>query len=176
MGPPCAPAREPRHALAAALRALAGCEIDPLSETPFAERLVRAVGSDFLARLAAGDLDEALVDKNPDWGIARMRDLAARMRKFADRWCEHGYDLDIDGVVCPGERADVVDYLGRRGWRTDVTSVTELCAPSGFSARPRPEPTTTRRCFAHAITSRRSEAARKGIPQLARSARTPISR
>ena len=68
----------------AALRALAGRNDDPLIDDPFAEPLVRALGMDFFAHLASGELDLARIDNNGAWGLAQLRDMLAVRTRFYD--------------------------------------------------------------------------------------------
>jgi methyltransferase (TIGR00027 family) len=59
--------------------------------------------------------------------------MAARMREVTDRWREHGFDVEMTDLWYPGDRTDVVDYLGSGGWRTATISVAELLADHGLS-------------------------------------------
>ena len=62
--------------MVAAARAVATKADDPLINDPFAEPLVRAVGIEFLARWANGDIHAADVDVADDaWGLQRMADM-----------------------------------------------------------------------------------------------------
>lgn len=56
-----------------------------LFDDPYAEPLVRAVGVDFFARLASGELTSAQVDGDATFGMRRMIDgMAVRTRYFDD--------------------------------------------------------------------------------------------
>jgi O-methyltransferase involved in polyketide biosynthesis len=56
--------------MVAAARAMASRSAAPLIEDPFAEPLVKAVGVDFFARLAAGELDPADIDGAASWACS----------------------------------------------------------------------------------------------------------
>ena len=43
--------------------------------------------------------------------------LKERMRAVTERWREHGFDLDMTGLVYLGERNEAVPYLSERGWQ-----------------------------------------------------------
>jgi methyltransferase (TIGR00027 family) len=55
-----------------------------------------------------------------------------RMRILADRWQENGLELDIADLTYPGERNDVADYLGARGWSTDRATFEDLFKAAGL--------------------------------------------
>ena len=58
---------------------------DGLIDDPFAERLVRAVGVDFMTRWAAGEFDSADVDvPGAAWGMQRMTDMLAARTRYID--------------------------------------------------------------------------------------------
>ena len=72
--------------LVAAARAAASREPDPLIDDPYAEPLVRAVGVDFFARMAGGDLPSP--DSQAAMGVPRMIDYMAVRTKFFDEFFE----------------------------------------------------------------------------------------
>jgi methyltransferase (TIGR00027 family) len=77
--------------MVAAARAVATKSGDPLIDDPFAEPLVKAVGVDFFARLAAGELDPADIDDGAVLGVQRMTDgMAVRTRYFDEFFAEAG--------------------------------------------------------------------------------------
>jgi methyltransferase (TIGR00027 family) len=59
--------------------------------------------------------------------------MAARMREVTDRWREHGFDVEMTDLWYPGDRTEVVEYLGSCGWQTATTSMAELFAAHGLS-------------------------------------------
>lgn len=50
------------------------------------------------------------------------------------RWREHGFDVEFGDLAYPGERHDVADYLGTRGWCSDRTPLRELLSRHGLPA------------------------------------------
>ncbi len=125
-----------RHDWPAALRA-AG--LDPARPTAWsAEGLMPFLPPDAQDRLldnitalsAAGS--QLATENLADAGRA-VPMMAARMREVTDRWREHGFDVEMTDLWYPGDRTDVVDYLGTRGWRTATISVAELLADHGLS-------------------------------------------
>src|ERR1700739_3370395 len=71
--------------MVAAARALATKADNPLIDDRFAEPLVRAVGVDFLTRLATGELDPADVDDDESiWKLEHMPEAMAVRTRFFD--------------------------------------------------------------------------------------------
>jgi methyltransferase (TIGR00027 family) len=74
--------------MVAAARAVATRAPDAVIDDPFAEPLVRAVGVEFFARLAAGELDLEELDPDSTGGVGNMSrfadGMAARTRFFDD--------------------------------------------------------------------------------------------
>jgi methyltransferase (TIGR00027 family) len=58
--------------------------------------------------------------------------MKERMRTVTERWREHGFDLDMTGLVYLGERNEAVPYLSERGWQLTSSSVAELFAANGL--------------------------------------------
>ncbi len=54
------------------------------------------------------------------------------MRTFAQRWRDHGLDVDISDLWYHGERNDVAQYLDARGWQTVGTAMRQLLAVNGL--------------------------------------------
>ncbi|SON58730.1 Putative S-adenosyl-L-methionine-dependent methyltransferase [Mycobacterium simulans] len=59
--------------------------------------------------------------------------MADRIREAADRWREHGFDVEMTDLWYAGDRNDVVDYLNTHGWLATSIEVTELLAAHGIS-------------------------------------------
>jgi methyltransferase (TIGR00027 family) len=55
-----------------------------------------------------------------------------KMQTAAERWREHGYDLDWANLVYLGDRNEPAAYLTERGWNTDGSNVNELLTANGF--------------------------------------------
>jgi methyltransferase (TIGR00027 family) len=70
--------------MVAAARAIASRAEHPLIDDPFAEPLVRAVGVDLLARLAAGDVTPSDLGADTERGLQRMVDNMAVRTMFFD--------------------------------------------------------------------------------------------
>jgi methyltransferase (TIGR00027 family) len=65
--------------------------------------------------------------------VPNIRDrIAKRGREISERWRRLGLNLNWADLVYPGERNDVVAYLGDRGWESTVHSTPELYAQNGF--------------------------------------------
>lgn len=69
---------------------------------------------------------------NAGEAVPAMRD---RMHEAVDRWRQHGFDVDMTDLWYPGDRHDVIAYLGSHGWDTTATSVAELFTAHGLSAQ-----------------------------------------
>ena len=57
-----------------------------------------------------------------------------RMQSAADRWREHGFDLDFANLVYLGDRNEAADYLSEHGWQISGSNVNELLTANGFAA------------------------------------------
>jgi O-methyltransferase involved in polyketide biosynthesis len=55
-----------------------------------------------------------------------------RMQKVADRWREHGFDINWTDLIFFDERTEVVEYLDAHGWATTASSLVELFAENGL--------------------------------------------
>ncbi|HME80258.1 MAG TPA: class I SAM-dependent methyltransferase [Mycobacterium sp.] len=64
---------------------------------------------------------------HPDSGPS----MADRGRAMNDRWANLGCDLDLSGLFYEGERSNVAEYLGDRGWQLAVRPRRELFADYG---------------------------------------------
>ena len=53
-----------------------------------------------------------------------------RMQAAADRWRDHGFDLDFAELVYLGDRNEAAAYLRDHGWQLNRQSVNELFAPT----------------------------------------------
>jgi methyltransferase (TIGR00027 family) len=69
---------------------------------------------------------------HPDSGPS----MAERGRAMNQRWANLGCDLDMSGLFYEGERNNVAEYLGDRGWQVNARARRELFADYG-----RPFPT-----------------------------------
>jgi methyltransferase (TIGR00027 family) len=55
-----------------------------------------------------------------------------RMQAAAERWRDHGFDLDFANLVYLGDRNEAASYLGDHGWQLSKQSVNELFAANGL--------------------------------------------
>jgi methyltransferase (TIGR00027 family) len=55
-----------------------------------------------------------------------------RMELAAQRWREHGYDLDWANLVYLGDRAEPADYLTAQGWKMNSRNINELLTAHGY--------------------------------------------
>jgi methyltransferase (TIGR00027 family) len=74
--------------MVAAARAVATRSPDPLISDPFAEPLVKAVGIDFFARLAGGELQPSDIDDAVP-GVQQMADVMAVRTRYFDQFLTH---------------------------------------------------------------------------------------
>ena len=138
-----------RHDWPAALRA-AG--LDPTKPTAWsAEGLLPFLPPDAQDRLldniaALSPPGSQLATENLRGGSDAVQTMADRMRDVTEQWRQHGFDVEMADLWYPGERNDVVEYLGSHGWTTDAISVPELAAAHGlllpFDAKPETETLT----------------------------------
>jgi methyltransferase (TIGR00027 family) len=75
--------------MVAAARAVATRSPDPLISDPFAGPLVKAVGIDFFARLAGGELQPSDIDDDAVRGVQRMADVMAVRTRYFDQFFTH---------------------------------------------------------------------------------------
>jgi methyltransferase (TIGR00027 family) len=58
--------------------------------------------------------------------------LIQRMQSAAQRWRDHGFDLDISELVYLGDRNEAQAYLADHGWQITGASINELFATNGL--------------------------------------------
>jgi methyltransferase (TIGR00027 family) len=61
-----------------------------------------------------------------------QEEMKERMQGVSERWREHGFDLDMTGLVYLGERNEAVPYLSDHGWQLATNSVADLFAAYGL--------------------------------------------
>jgi methyltransferase (TIGR00027 family) len=64
---------------------------------------------------------------HPDTGPT----MAERGQAMSDRWADLGCDVDLSGLFYEGERNNVADYLGDRGWQVNARNRRELFGEYG---------------------------------------------
>ncbi|OBJ65466.1 class I SAM-dependent methyltransferase [Mycobacterium asiaticum] len=57
--------------------------------------------------------------------------MSQRAQEFSDRWANLGCDIDFSGLFYDGERSNVIDYLGGKGWQVSTRPRRELYADYG---------------------------------------------
>src|SRR5277367_3056838 len=106
--------------MVAAARAVATKADNPLINDQFAEPLVRAVGIDFLTRLATGDLNPADVDEEDStWKLQQMPDAMAAGTRFFDGFFAEATEAGIRQAVILASGLDARAY--RLAWPTGTT-------------------------------------------------------
>jgi methyltransferase (TIGR00027 family) len=106
--------------MVAAARAVATKADNPIIHDQFAEPLVRAVGIDFLTRLATGDLDAVDVDdENSTWKLQQMPDAMAARTRFFDAFFAEATQAGIRQAVILASGLDARAY--RLEWPTGTT-------------------------------------------------------
>ena len=106
--------------MVAAARAVATKADNPLINDQFAEPLVRAVGIDFLTRLATGELDAADVDQEDStWKLQQMPDAMAARTRFFDAFFAEATKAGIRQAVILASGLDARAY--RLEWPTGMT-------------------------------------------------------
>jgi methyltransferase (TIGR00027 family) len=55
-----------------------------------------------------------------------------KMESAAERWREHGYDLDWANLVYLGDRNEPSAYLANHGWQVNGNNVNELLTANGY--------------------------------------------
>ncbi|GBG38983.1 class I SAM-dependent methyltransferase [Mycobacterium montefiorense] len=106
--------------MVAAARAVATKADKPLINDPFAEPLVRAVGIEFLARWANGEIDAADIDVADEaWGLQRMADLMGVRTPYFDAFFRDAMDAGIRQAVILASGLDARAY--RLSWPAGAT-------------------------------------------------------
>jgi methyltransferase (TIGR00027 family) len=106
--------------MVAAARALATKADDPLIDDQFAEPLVRAVGVDFLTKLATGELAAADVDDDESgWKLEHMPDAMAVRTRFFDSFFLEATQAGIRQAVILASGLDARAY--RLDWPAGMT-------------------------------------------------------
>jgi methyltransferase (TIGR00027 family) len=59
-------------------------------------------------------------------------ELRRRMERQSDRWREHGFELDMAGLVYFDDKTDAATYLADHGWETVGSSAADLLAKHGL--------------------------------------------
>ena len=70
----------------------------------------------------------------PSVDPADFEKAAERMQSTAERWRNHGFDLDFANLVYMEDRNEVASYLADRGWQIDSANINDLMTANGFPA------------------------------------------
>jgi methyltransferase (TIGR00027 family) len=54
----------------------------------------------------------------------------------AQKWREHGLDVELENLGFPGDRNDAATYLADRGWHSLCTPINQLLADNGLPLQP----------------------------------------
>lgn len=68
----------------------------------------------------------------PNVDTADEERMKERMYSIAERWRQHGFELDMGGLVYLGDRNEPAAYLAANGWQVTGTSIRDLFAVNGF--------------------------------------------
>lgn len=68
----------------------------------------------------------------PDINNVNEEELRRRMQRQSERWSEHGFVLDMAGLVYFDDRTDAGAYLTNHGWQVTARSANELLAEHGM--------------------------------------------
>jgi methyltransferase (TIGR00027 family) len=69
----------------------------------------------------------------PDGDVAKVEES---MRAFAQRWRDHGLDIDVSDLWYHDDRNDVAKYLDSRGWASVGSTMKQLLAANGLPPAP----------------------------------------
>jgi methyltransferase (TIGR00027 family) len=86
---------------------------------------------DTITALSAPDSRFA-TESAPNVDPADQDKLIERMRSAAQRWRDHGFDLDISELVYLGDRNTAEHYLADHGWQITGNNINELFAANGL--------------------------------------------
>ena len=88
-------------------------------------------GDTFPPRRAFDDREMALVLVDTPHGALHDTPAWQRRRAMAERWREHGFDVDLSELWYVGDRNSVVDYLTAGGWSVTARRRPEVFAEYG---------------------------------------------
>ena len=69
----------------------------------------------------------------PDGDVAKAEES---MRAFAQRWRDHGLDIDVSDLWYHDDRNDVANYLDAKGWASVGTTMKQLLAANDLPPAP----------------------------------------
>jgi methyltransferase (TIGR00027 family) len=69
----------------------------------------------------------------PSIDQADLEEAMEKMQSTAQRWRNHGFDLDFANLVYMEDRKEVASYMADRGWQVDGFGINELMTVNGFA-------------------------------------------
>lgn len=71
-------------------------------------------------------------ESSPSLDKDAIDEAKEKMEQSAERWREHGYDLDWANLVYFGDRNEPSDYLSMHGWQMTGQDINELLTSHGY--------------------------------------------
>lgn len=71
-------------------------------------------------------------ESSPPLDQADVDEAKEKMELSAERWREHGYDLDWSNLVYFGDRNEPANYLAEHGWTMNGSNINELLTANGY--------------------------------------------
>lgn len=87
---------------------------------------------DTVTELSAPDSRFA-TESAPSIDPADLEEAMEKMQSTAERWRNHGFDLDFANLVYMEDRKEVASYMADRGWQVDGIGINELMTANGFA-------------------------------------------
>ena len=87
---------------------------------------------DTVTELSAPDSRFA-TESAPSIDPADLEEAMEKMQSTAERWRNHGFDLDFANLVYMEDRKEVASYMAERGWQVDGIGINELMTANGFA-------------------------------------------
>ena len=87
---------------------------------------------DTVTELSAPDSRFA-TESAPSIDPADLEEAMKKVQSTAERWRNHGFDLDFANLVYMEHRKEVASYMADRGWQVDGIGINELMTANGFA-------------------------------------------
>jgi methyltransferase (TIGR00027 family) len=71
-------------------------------------------------------------ESSPPIDQSEVDEAKEKMEMSAERWREHGYDLDWANLVYFGDRNEPAEYLAEHGWTVNGRNINELLTAHGY--------------------------------------------
>ncbi len=69
----------------------------------------------------------------PSIDPADLDEAVEKMQSTAERWRNHGFDLDFANLIYMEDRKEVAGYMTDRGWQVEGNGINELMTVNGFA-------------------------------------------